>query len=109
MADFQAHLKEFQKEDVNLLALSVDPLEKAKETVQQLSLGFPIAHGLEAPRDAEKIGAFWEAHTLLKPSSIADSVKTGTFWQERRGVIQPTGFLLDPEVKVLDACIVLVP
>ena len=82
MADYQSHLKEFEEENVGLLALSVDPLEKAKETVDESSLDFPVAYGLEMPRDADKIGAFWE---------------------ERRGIIHATAFILDPERRVLDA------
>ncbi len=104
MADFQVHLKAFGQENVGVLALSVDPLEKATETVEELNLEFPVAYGLEAPRDAERIGAFWEDGRQFKLSSIADRVKVGNFWQERQGVIQPTGFLLDSERKVVDAC-----
>ncbi len=68
-----------------MLALSVDPLEKAKETVQELKLTFPVAYGLELPGDAEKVGAFWG---------------------ERQGskIVHATGFILGPERKVLDAC-----
>lgn len=83
MADFQSHIEEFKKENVDVLALSVDPLDKAKETVEKLHLTFPVAYGLEVPRDAEKIGAFWD---------------------ERRKIIQPANFVLDPEKKVVDAC-----
>jgi peroxiredoxin len=71
-----------QKKNVDILALSVDPLDKAKETVEKLHLTFPVAYGLEAPRDAEKIGAFWD---------------------ERRKIIQPANFVLDSEKKVVDA------
>lgn len=51
--------------------------------VERERLTFPVAYGLEVPRDAEKIGAFWE---------------------ERRKIIHATGFILDSEGKVLDAC-----
>ena len=75
-------MEEFKKEDVDVLALSVDPADKAKETVDKLRLTFPVAYGLEAPRDAEKIG---------------------TFWDERRKIIQPANFVLDSDKKVVDA------
>ena len=78
MADYQAYLKHFTQENVGLLALSVDPWEKAKEMVEQLHLDFPVAYGLEVPRDAEKIGAFWE---------------------ERRGIFHATDFILNAERK----------
>ena len=82
-ADFQAHIEEFKKENVDILALSVDPLDKAKETVEKLQLTFAVAYGLEVPRDAEKIGAFWE---------------------ERRRIIHATDFILDSDRKVVDGC-----
>ncbi len=75
-------MEEFKKENVDVVALSVDPLDKAEETVEKLQLTFPVAYGLEVPRDAEKIGAFWD---------------------ERRKIIQPANFVLDSDKKVVDA------
>ena len=83
MADFQSHVEAFKTENVDVVALSVDPLDKAKETVEKLQLTFPVAYGLEVPRDAEKVGAFWE---------------------ERRKIIHATNFILDSDKKVVDAC-----
>ena len=82
LADYQSNKGELDEEKVAVIALSVDPLEKAKETVDELGLGFPVAYGMEVPRDAEPIGAFWE---------------------ERRRIFHATNFLLDSEGKVLDA------
>jgi peroxiredoxin len=82
LADFQSHIEEFKKENVDIVALSVDPVDKAKETVDKLQLTFPVAYGLEVPRDADKIGAFWE---------------------ERRKIIHATNFILDSDKKVVDA------
>ena len=64
------------------MALSVDPLEKARETAEKLQLTFPVAYGLEVPRDADKVGAFWE---------------------ERRKIIHATDFILDADKKIVDA------
>lgn len=75
-------MEDFKREKVDIVALSVDPLDKAKETVEKLQLTFPAAYGLEAPRDAEKIGAFWD---------------------ERRKIIHATGFILDSNKRVVDA------
>ena len=75
-------MEEFKRESIELLALSVDPLDKAKATVEKLRLTFPVVYGLEVPRDAEKIGAFWD---------------------ERRKIIQPANFVLNSEKKVVDA------
>ncbi|MBI2089873.1 MAG: redoxin domain-containing protein [Deltaproteobacteria bacterium] len=82
MADFQSHVEEFKKENVEILALSVDSMDKAKETGEKLHLTFPVAYGLEVPRDAEKIGAFWD---------------------QRRKIIHATDFVLDSDRKVVDA------
>jgi peroxiredoxin len=75
-------MEEFKNENVSIVALSVDPLDKAKETVDRLQLQFPVVYGLQVPRDAEKIGAFWD---------------------ERRRIIQPANFVLDSDKKVVDA------
>jgi peroxiredoxin len=83
LADFQSHIEEFKKEKVDIVALSVDPPDKARETVDKLQLTFPVAYGLEAPKDADKIGAFWE---------------------ERRKIIHATNFIVDSDKKVVDAC-----
>lgn len=82
MADFQSQIDEFKKENVDILALSVDSLDKAKETVEKLRLTFPVAYGLEVPRDAEKIGAFWD---------------------DQKKIIQPANFVLDRDKKIADA------
>lgn len=83
MADYQAHLNDFEEAGAGVLALSVDPLEKAKSTIEELKLTFPVAYGLEVPRDAEKIGAFWE---------------------ESRRIFHATGFILDGSGTVVHAC-----
>jgi peroxiredoxin len=59
-----------------IVAGSIDPLEKARETAAQLS--YPLAYGMTRV-DAERIGAWWE---------------------DRRGIIQPCGFILGADGKV---------
>lgn len=66
--------------DVSVVAFSTDPLEKAQETVTKLRLTFPVGYGLAVPGDADRIGADWD---------------------ETRGIIQPSEFLLGPQGKVL--------
>ena len=61
--------------------MSIDPLEKARETVAAQKVTFPVAYGLEAPHNAEPIGAFWE---------------------ERRGILHATNIILDGD-KILQA------
>ena len=82
MADFQAHLDELRAHDVSVLALSTDSREKARETVEQDRLGFPVAWGLDIPEDADRIGALYET---------------------KRNIIQPSEFLLGPDRRVLHA------
>ncbi len=83
MADYQSQIEAFQKEKIDVVALSVDPLEKARETVEQHKLTFPVVYGLEVPRDTDKVGAYWE---------------------ERRKIFHATNFILDSERRVVDAC-----
>lgn len=66
-----------------MIALSVDPLDKAQEMAERVKAAFPIAYGLEVPRDAEKVGAYWE---------------------ERRKIIHATNFIIDADKKVTQAC-----
>ena len=68
-----------------MLALSVDSLEKAKETADELKLEFPVAYGLKVPGDAEKVGALWGQ-------------------RQGEGIFHATNFILDPDRKITDAC-----
>jgi len=53
-------LEEFKKEDTAVVALSVDPLDKAKEMAAKTGATFPIGYDLKVPQDADKVGAYWE-------------------------------------------------
>ena len=76
-------MPQFKQENVDIVALSVDPLEKAQEMAEKVKATFPIGYGLEVPRDADKVGAYWE---------------------ERRKIIHATNFILGPDGKVTQAC-----
>ncbi len=67
---------------IDVVGLSVDPLDKAREVIEQSGLSFPVAYGLKVPEDADRIGAWWE---------------------ERRKIIQPAEFLLDAAHRVASA------
>ena len=56
-----------------MVAASTDPLEKARETVAEQSLTFPVGYGLPLREAAATLGAFYE---------------------ERRGILQSTGFVV---------------
>jgi peroxiredoxin len=83
LADFQAHLDEFKRENAGVVALSVDPLDKAREMAQKTGATFPIGYGLKVPEDADRVGAYWE---------------------ERRKIIHATNFIIDRQGKVVQAC-----
>jgi alkyl hydroperoxide reductase subunit AhpC len=83
LADYQAHIEEFKQENVDVIALSVDPLEKAKEMAERVKATFPIGYGLQVPEDADKVGAYWD---------------------NRRKIIHATNFIIDPDNKVAQAC-----
>lgn len=83
LADYQAHIDQFKEANIDIIALSVDPLDKAKEMADRVKVTFPIGYGLEVPRDADKVGAYWE---------------------ERRKIIHATNFIIDADKKVTQAC-----
>lgn len=68
--------------EIDVVGLSVDPLEQARETVTQLKLEFPLVWGLKLPEDAVRIGAWRD---------------------DKRPNIQPSEFLLGRDGKVLSA------
>ena len=82
MADYQSKLAELKAADVSVVALSVDPLDKARELAEQNHLEFPLAYGLTVPEDAQRIGAWWD---------------------EKRPMIQPSEFLLGEGGRILSA------
>jgi peroxiredoxin len=82
LAGYQAKLEELRSEGISVIALSTDPLEKAKETVDSDGLRYPIAWGLKVPEDAERIGAASD---------------------QKRGMIQPAEFILGKDRRVLHA------
>jgi len=62
---------------VSVIAASVDALDKATEVAADLS--FPLAYG--ATREV--------------------SDKLGTWWEERRSIIQPANFVIDANGRIL--------
>jgi len=78
LAGFEKQLKELQALDVSIVAGSVDDEEKAGEIAADLS--YPIAHGV-TKEQADMLGSFWE---------------------DRRSIIQPSEFILDGDGNILD-------
>src|SRR4029434_6363119 len=76
-------MEEFKQENTDVVALSVDPLDKAKEMVEKTGATFPIGYGLKVPEYANKASGYWEA---------------------RRAIIHATNFIIDSDKKVTQAC-----
>jgi peroxiredoxin len=76
LAAFEKAHPRLQEEGIEVVAASTDPLEKATETVKEHGLTFQVGHGLPLTDTAATLGAFYE---------------------ERRGVLQATGFVLNPD------------
>ena len=79
MAAYQARKAELEALGTTVYAASVDTLEQTKEVAAR-GFTFPIAFGLTR-EDADLIGAWW---------------------QERRGFVQPSEFILSQGGEVLD-------
>lgn len=77
MVGFAQHKAELDKLGVSVLAASVDPIDKAREVADEVN--FPV--GYEVSRD------------------IADAL--GSWWEDRRQIIQPSEFVLGPDNKVI--------
>ncbi|HET6451632.1 MAG TPA: redoxin domain-containing protein [Spirochaetia bacterium] len=84
LKSFQIGLEKLEAEGIGVLAISTEPLEKARETQKATGATFPIAYGVPVVETAEVIGAFYD------PSST-------------HGVpfLQSTGFLLGPDGRVM--------
>ncbi len=82
MAAFERAQDKLREEGISIVAASTDPDEKAKETVTEHSLTFPVGYGLPRPEAAATFGAFYE---------------------ERRGFLQATGFVIKPDKSIVVA------
>ena len=79
MAAFEKARPDLEALGIKVVAASVDPLDKAKEVAADLS--FPIGYGVTR--------------------AMADQL--GSWWEERRGIIQPSEFLVAADGKVRSA------
>ena len=83
MADFQALSREFESEQIQIIAGSVDPIEKGREIVEKTGITYPVAYGMNAE---------------------ATSQITGAYYDGGRNYIHATGFLIRPDNTVEVAC-----
>jgi len=66
-----------------VIAGSVDPIDKAKDLVEQFRITYPVAYAMNAEEIAKITGAFYE---------------------EKRKYLHATGFLLRPDKTIAVAC-----
>jgi len=76
LAAFERAQDKLRDEDIVVVAASTDPLEKAKETVSEHALTLPVGYGLPLKETAATFGAFYD---------------------ERRGILHATGFVIKPD------------
>ena len=79
LMDFQRMSEQLHEIGAEVVALSVDPLEQATQTVSRHNLTFPVLYGLDAHEVAQKIGAVINEDPLF---------------------LQATGFVLRPDGKI---------
>ncbi len=75
-----ARIGELEAAEISVYFLSTDSLEEARATAEKRGATFPVMYGMDGPKTAELLGAYYE---------------------ERRNIIQVTGFILSPEKKIL--------
>jgi len=83
LADFQSLIKEFEAEEISIIAGSADPAEKAGETVKKNGITFPIVYGMNA-EETSRI--------------------TGAYYDKNRQYIHATGFLIRPDNTIETVC-----
>ena len=83
LADFQSSIKGFESEQVKLIAGSVDPMDKARETAEKSGITYPVAYGM----DVEEISEI-----------------TGAFYDNERKYLHATGYLIRPDNTIEVAC-----
>ncbi len=82
MLDFQKHLKEFEKKDIQVIAASTDKWTEAIQTVEMYRIAFKIGFGLD-PREVSSL--------------------TGAFYNEKENYLHATGFIIGPDGRIEDA------
>ncbi len=84
LKSFQNGLEKLTADGIGVLAISVDPLDKAQEAQKEAGAMFQIAYGVPVKETAETIGAFYDpAPTHTAP------------------YLQSTDFILGPDGKVV--------
>lgn len=70
-------MQELESIGAKVVAASIDDIDKAKEVADEV--GFPVAHGVTR--------------------AMADAL--GSWWEDRRGLIQPSEFIVGEDGKII--------
>jgi peroxiredoxin len=79
LAGFEFWKAQLAAAGAQVVAASVDPIDKAKDLAAGLS--FPVGYGV----------------------TRAQADQLGSWWEERRGIVQPSEFIVGPGGKILNA------
>jgi peroxiredoxin len=82
LAAFARAMHKFAEEGIRVVSVSVDDREKSEALVEKHKLGFPVAYGADAR---------------------AVSTVTGAFVNDNPVCLQATGFVLNPEGRIVTA------
>ena len=77
MVGFANEIEALESVGAKVVAASVDPADKAREVADEVS--FPVAHGVTR--------------------EVADAL--GSWWEDRRGIIQPSEFIVGEDGKII--------
>lgn len=82
MVDFQGRTEDFEKLNIQIIIASADSLEYANKMKDKVIVTFKIGWGL----NAQEV-----------------STKTGAFFDDKKNYIHATGFIINPEGKIVVA------
>ncbi len=75
-------MKDFEKRNIQIIAASADPWEKAIHTAEMYKLSYTIGYGLDPPEI---------------------SALTGAFYNAQENYLHATGFIIGPDGRIEDA------
>jgi peroxiredoxin len=81
LADFQERLNEFNEKGIKIIGASVDNLEDAQKMIERNKLTFSMVYGMDAKEFAGMTGAFFD---------------------DRKGYIHATAFIIKPDGAIGD-------
>lgn len=87
LADFQKNIAEFEKRDIRIMGVSIDPASEAEKTKARYKLTIPLAYGVDAVEFSRLTGTFYNPENLYLDGAGFLIDPTGTV----RGAVYSTG------------------